>query len=268
MLKKATTGVLLIWIFLAGCLQAPSGYSVPSGSFVAQAPSQGATSPAIREPMDAVSMAEAFAYLEEGDRLRDPATRLQEVMDEFRRFLSQSESLLLTPQEFREISEILQIFDVKDGRIFFYRGMPEVLGESGASGYAFLQVRSGGEPQVYVVFEAEPRQVWNVLVKGAGGALLYGVETGHPRQAFVDRIRWSDGHLEAEPALAPHDDGKWRIGAGSGLVSRTDRLLVETYVVEINENQAVIGSSDGEKLALAWNDETGQFEVLPQRRGD
>jgi hypothetical protein len=260
-------GMLLPGIFLAGCAQAPSGHSVPAGSAVAPSSSPGAAPPAIREPTDTATLAEAFADLERGDGLPDPDARLREVMGAFRRYLAQSESLRLTSQAFREMSGHLQVFEVQDGMFFFYQGTPTVFGESGASGYAFLQVRSGDEPQVYAVFEAEPRQVWDVLAKGAGEALVYGVETGHPRQAFADRMRWRDGYLEKEPALTPHDDGKWRIDAGSGLVSRSDGLLVETYFVEMNESLARIGSSDGEQLALVWRDETGRFEV-PQRRDE
>lgn len=246
---------LMILFVLSGCMKArpaPSAFNSSAASSVK-------TQPTLYEQTTA-----AFEKLEQGAGVSDPNGLLQDVMDLFYRFISQKESLNLTSQEFRSISEGLQIFEVGGARIFSYQGSPAVFGESSASGYTFLQVLSDGSPQVHVIFEAETRQVWDVRQLDEGVVLLYGVETGHPRQAFVDRIQWNARHIEVEPALAPFDDGKWRIVFGLDVISRTDKQLIETYVVDMDENRAVVGSGDGQELVLVWNNDTMKFEVLSQ----
>lgn len=136
-----------------------------------------------------------------------------------------------------------------------------MFGESSDSGYAFLQVHADDAPRVHVIFAAEARQVWDVRPSGEGAAILYGVGSGHPGQAFADRIVWDGGKIRTEPAAAPYDDGQWRITPGLDVIERTDGVLVDTYVAEMDEERMVVGSGDGRQLVLTWNEASMKFEV-------
>jgi len=189
---------------------------------------------------------------------------LREATGLLYRLISGRESLACTSGQFRSLSEGLQVFEAGEARIIAYQGSPTVFGESSDSGYAFLQARADDGPRVHVNFEAEAWQVWDVRPSGEGAALLYGVETGHPRRAFAVRIVWEGGKIRIEPAAAPYDDGQWRITPGLDAIARTDGALVETYVAETDGERMVVGSSDGRQLILTWNERSIKFEVSPE----
>lgn len=206
----------------------------------------------------------AFERLEREAGADDGGAMLREAMDSLYSLNSREESLALSSDQFRALSDGLQVFEAGEVKIFAYRGSPLVFGEAGDSGYAYLQLHVGGKPRVHAIFEAEARQVWDVLWTGDGAAILYGVETLRPRQAFADRISWDGDQTKIEPAAAPHDDEWWSIPSGLDVIMRTDGAAVETYIQELDEERMVVGSGDGKWLILTWNERSMKYEVSPK----
>ncbi|WP_146240921.1 hypothetical protein [Paenibacillus sambharensis] len=206
----------------------------------------------------------AFYFLENEGDFDNPAELLRYTMEKLEAYLHQRTTLHLKQEDFSELSSNLDLLELPIGRIFSYRGRPEIFGESSDSSYSFLQHTEGKEIKVYPLFQADTRQIhearqFDELI------ILTGTDMGgRPRQAFADRVSIQDNTLGIESALEPFADGKWEIKEGSDSIMRVDHELTETYLADFTADGLTVSSNDGEILTLKWNPESNKMRVAKQ----
>lgn len=185
------------------------------------------------------------------------------AMKTFKDFLASEQAYAMTESDYCKLSEAIQVFPLKIGRVFTYCGSSLRFGDSGKTSFAFFQTMSEGKVKVAGLYDNEFKDILNVIqpVEDENLIVLLGRSRDRkPWYAFVEGFQTINDTADKIEILEDYKDDLWSVDSKTGTICLLHAPLAGTYINDVAHHKIEIEAGDA-KLVLFFNTKSLRYSV-------